>query len=380
MIPRENYKERGFTQAKIEQMYFKEISKSEFIGKEEEQALSKRILKGDGRAINQLVESHLVFVVMLARRLKGRGVALLDLIQEGNIGLLTAAKKFDYRRGARFKTHAFHWIMQAMLRLAVKKKNTVNPATQDQLSQARVAKVLGRAKHQNRGYLTEQEIAELTGLSLKNVKRGLSAKVLLFPILSKNEARDARGERRGLTEDDISAPDAPDPDRDMLVRDVIKSFFKLGREFSETDLAIIYQYYIDAKRPGEIEQALNVSPQKINQVLSQVKKDFQDLYIVLERHFKEKSLTEVGRDYEVSRERIRQIQANAERDMHYHFTASELEGEFSRHELEIFHRLYFEREKISALAKENDLTNKEIKELKRRILASFECRRTAKTS
>jgi len=380
MIAKEYYKARGFTRAKIQEIYFHEVSKSEFISQEEEIALGKRILRRDGQAVNRLTESHLVFVVKLAHWLKHQGVEFMDLVQEGNLGLLTAAKKFDYRRGARFKTYAFHWIMQHMRRVIVKKKALVNPSVNDQLNRARVGKVLARAKHQGRGYLSEEEIARLSGLSVKDVKKGLTAKVLLFPILSQDEAHRTSDEQRGMTEESMAAPDDPSSEQGMLLRDIIKAFWELKREFTDQDLDIIHQHYVEGRRPGEIMEALSVTQQKMNQVLSRVKEEFQGLYIILERHFKEKDLTAVGRDYQVSRERIRQVQANTERDIYYYLTVAELEGEFSAYELDIFRRLHFSREKISTLAKENSLTSKEVKELKKRILQSLENRHQAKTS
>ncbi|MEG0388882.1 MAG: sigma-70 family RNA polymerase sigma factor, partial [Niameybacter sp.] len=97
-------------------MYLKEIGKVPLLSGAEEIALAERIEQGDEEAKKRLAEANLRLVVSIARKYIGRGMALLDLIQEGNLGLIKAVEKFDYRKGFKFSTYATWWIRQAITR------------------------------------------------------------------------------------------------------------------------------------------------------------------------------------------------------------------------------------------------------------------------
>ncbi len=95
-------------------IYFKDVRKSETISIEEEIELAKRIEKGDEKALNELVNANLRFVIKIAKDYQNQGVSLADLISEGNYGLITAAQKFDHTKGFRFISYAVWWIKQAI--------------------------------------------------------------------------------------------------------------------------------------------------------------------------------------------------------------------------------------------------------------------------
>jgi RNA polymerase primary sigma factor len=105
--------------------YLREMSRSRLLTREEEISLAKRIRRGDHEARQKLIESNLRLVVSIAKRYLNRGVPLLDLIQEGNLGLLIAAEKFDHRKGCRFSTYATWWIRQAVSRSIDDKARTI---------------------------------------------------------------------------------------------------------------------------------------------------------------------------------------------------------------------------------------------------------------
>src|SRR5918997_2995338 len=98
------------------QMYLDEIGKTPLLTKAQEVYLARRIERGDRRAKAHLTKANLRLVVSIAKKYAGRGVSLLDLIQEGNIGLMRAVEKFDYRKGFKFSTYATWWIRQAVTR------------------------------------------------------------------------------------------------------------------------------------------------------------------------------------------------------------------------------------------------------------------------
>jgi RNA polymerase primary sigma factor len=106
-------------------LYLHDISRLPRLTPEQELELGERIAKGDEEALRIMVESNLRLVVSVAKRYRNEGLSLLDLIQEGNIGLIRAAKKFDYRRGHRFSTYAIWWIRQAVTRAIANQGQTI---------------------------------------------------------------------------------------------------------------------------------------------------------------------------------------------------------------------------------------------------------------
>ena len=106
-------------------MYLKEIGKITLLGPEEEQELAKRMAEGDEDARQRMVVCNLRLVVSIAKRYVGRGMLLLDLIQEGNLGLLKAVEKFDYTKGYKFSTYATWWIRQAITRAVADQARTI---------------------------------------------------------------------------------------------------------------------------------------------------------------------------------------------------------------------------------------------------------------
>jgi len=106
-------------------MYLKEIGRVDLLKAEEEISLAKRIEAGDEEARKQLVEANLRLVVSIAKRYVGRGMLFLDLIQEGNLGLMKAVEKFDYRKGYKFSTYATWWIRQAITRAIADQARTI---------------------------------------------------------------------------------------------------------------------------------------------------------------------------------------------------------------------------------------------------------------
>ena len=110
-----NYSQEAETSEPLK-IYLQEIGQIPVLGEEEEKELGRRIARGDESARKRLAEGNLKLVVSLAKHYKGRGVPLLDLIQEGNMGLMHAAEKYDYQKENRFSTYASWWIKEAMMR------------------------------------------------------------------------------------------------------------------------------------------------------------------------------------------------------------------------------------------------------------------------
>lgn len=144
--------------------YLREIGRVPMITHEREIELAKNIEKGDRDAMKQFILANLRLVVSIAKRYVGRGLTLLDLIQEGNIGLIRAVQRYDWRRGHRFSTHATWWIRQAISRAVADKGRTIRLPVYVNTALNRIRRERQRLLQELGREPTEQELAEATGL------------------------------------------------------------------------------------------------------------------------------------------------------------------------------------------------------------------------
>lgn len=254
-------------------MYLREIAATPLLTHAQEVALAKRIEQGDVQAMEQMIRSNLRLVVSVAKKYVGRGLGMLDLIQEGNIGLMRAIHKFDWRRGYKFSTYATWWIRQAItraiadqsrtIRIPVHVNETINRFTKVTQS---LAQELGRAP-------TAEEIARVMGIPPEKVK-GIMRAVQRPLSLETPVGEEEETQLGDLIRDDGSR--SPDAATDQLL---------LREEVDEV---------LDALTPRE-------------------KKVIQ-LRFGLDNG-KQRTLEEVGEVFGVSRERIRQIEAEALRKL-----------------------------------------------------------------
>ncbi|MGN1307296.1 MAG: RNA polymerase sigma factor RpoD [Faecousia sp.] len=150
-------------------MYLKEIGQIPLLSAEEEQELAKRVVDGDQTAKNQLTEANLRLVVSIAKKYSGRGLHILDLIQEGNTGLIRAVDKFDYTKGNKFSTYATWWIRQAITRAIADQARTIRVPVH-------MVEVINKATRCNRKLVQElgreptlEEIAEELNLPIEKI-------------------------------------------------------------------------------------------------------------------------------------------------------------------------------------------------------------------
>lgn len=150
--------------------YLKSIGNHPRLSFDQEKELSTRALQGDQAAINQLVECNLLLVVSVAKKYYGCGLPLLDLIQEGNLGLMKAAEKYDGTKGFRFSTYATYWIRQAISRAFGEQSRTIRiPANMVELL-SKVKKATAELTQKNQKTPTDKEIAEHLGVELDKVQ------------------------------------------------------------------------------------------------------------------------------------------------------------------------------------------------------------------
>jgi RNA polymerase primary sigma factor len=174
------------------QLFLNEAGRWPLLTKEEEVELAKRIERGDAEAKERMINSNLRLVVSIAKKYQGHGLSLLDLIQEGIIGLIRAVEKFDWRRGFKFSTYATWWIRQAVQRGVANKARTIRIPVHIADREQRIARAERALAPKLGRQPTEEEVAKQAKLPLKQVREVRQAARAITsldrPIGSENEA------------------------------------------------------------------------------------------------------------------------------------------------------------------------------------------------
>ncbi|MGH7475919.1 MAG: sigma-70 family RNA polymerase sigma factor [Longimicrobiales bacterium] len=249
--------------------YLREVSLHRLIDQAEEIELGRRAQEGDEDAIQELVRSNLRFVISVAKKYQNRGVPLIDLIQEGNVGLVTAAKKFDPEQGVKFISYAVWWIRQAILSALANQGRAVRVPLNRASDLARIFRERERLKQELRRDPTTEEVAEAAKLTPEVVEQ--------LQTLNASEIR-------------LDAPIGDTDDSKLVERFV-------SEEAAEPEEAVEERLLSE-----EIERALDTLSPRDAQVLR--------LYFGLDNG-REHTLEEIGNMLGVTRERIRQLRDRA---------------------------------------------------------------------
>lgn len=264
--------------------YLKEIGNYPLLSLNEEIELAKKIEAGDENAKRMLAESNLRLVVSIAKRYVGRGLSFLDLIQEGNLGLIKAVDKFDYNKGYKFSTYATWWIRQAITRSIADQSRTIRIPVH-------MSEVINKTYRVSRNLLqelgrepSEQELAEAMNLPIEKVREILK-----------------------VSADPISLDTTIGEEDDSHLGDFIKDETVVGPEDAAS-----YSMLQD-----QIKKLLETLTEREQRVLI--------LRFGLEDG-RSRTLEEVGKEFQVTRERIRQIEAKALRKLRHPSRARMLKG------------------------------------------------------
>lgn len=255
-------------------MYLREISQIPILTRDEEAEIAKRISEGDEEAKSKLVESNLRLVVSISKRFTGKGIKLLDLIQEGNLGLIKAAEKFEPERGFKFSTYATWWIKQAVSRAIVDQGRTIRiPVHMNEIiSKIKKAKFSIEAEG---GKITVEEIARRVKMEPSKVEFALS--------------RDEN-------------------------KEVLSFEAKYGTNSSENELKAMEDIIPDKKAEDPFEAtAKNMMREQLNLALNSLREKEK---VVLCYRFGlddrgTRTLEEIGKVLRVTRERVRQLERRA---------------------------------------------------------------------
>ena len=157
------------------QRYLQEISRIPQLTPDEEVAVAQRIHEGDEEAVNQLVAANLRFVVSVAKQYQNTGMSLLDLINEGNLGMIRAARKYDETRGFKFISYAVWWVRQAMLQALAEQGHVVRLPLNQVNIQGKVNKAINAFEQENQRKPSISEIVAITGLTEDRVFDALAS-------------------------------------------------------------------------------------------------------------------------------------------------------------------------------------------------------------
>ena len=256
-------------------VYLKEIGRVPLLTPEEEVELAERMAKGDPAARKRLSEANLRLVVSIAKRYVGRGMQFLDLIQEGNLGLIKAVEKFDHTKGFKFSTYATWWIRQAITRAIADQARTIRIPVHMVETINKVKKVSSQLLHKNGHDPSAEEIAEELDMPIDKVREIM--RVAQEPVSLETPIGEEEDSHLG---DFIADSDAPAP-ADAASHTLLKE---------------------------QLEDVLSTLTPREKKVL--------ELRFGLEDG-RNRTLEEVGKEFNVTRERIRQIEAKALRKLRH---------------------------------------------------------------
>lgn len=248
--------------------YLQDINREEMISPDEETELARRIHKGDNEALEKLVKANLRFVVTVAKQYLGQGIGLIDLINEGNIGLITAARKFDETRGFKFISYAVWWIRQSILQALAENSRLVRLPLNQVGNVSKVNRFFNKFIQENERHPSPDEVAEALGVDDNKV----------------NNVVFSSGRHISM--------DAP------LVEDEDSCLLDL---MTNQDSEVTDSTLISESMKEEVHRALDALPEREAEVIK--------MYFGI--NTPELGLEEIGNRLNLSRERVRQIKEKA---------------------------------------------------------------------
>ena len=269
-----SFTERGNAEDPV-RMYLKEIGRIPLLSSEEEIELAKRMEEGDEEAKKKLSEANLRLTVSIAKRYSGRGMQFLDLIQEGNLGLIKAVEKFDYRKGYKFSTYATWWIRQSITRSIADQARTIRIPVHMVETMNRVNRTSRRLLQEYGREPTPEEIAEAMNLPVERVLE--ISKISQEPVSLETPIGEEEDSHLGDFIQDEHIPVPADEAAHTLLREQLEKVMDTLSEREQKVLAL--RFGLEDGKPHTLE--------------------------------------EVGREFQVTRERIRQIEAKALRKLRH---------------------------------------------------------------
>ena len=258
--------------------YMQSIGQYKLVSPAEEAVLAKRIAKGDNDARETLIRSNLRLVVKIAHDFKGLGLPLLDLISEGNIGLMRAVEKFDPTKGAKLSSYAAWWIKQSMRRALANQARTIRIPVQSASKIGKIQNAKTKLTQQLGREPTDKEIAtevNLTERTVTGLRQGKTSTISLFDPIQNG----AEGEFKDIIADDKSiAPD--DIARDDETLNVMN---KLVKQLPERERVILkLRFGLDGEKPKtleEVSRSIGRTRERVRQIQNQALAKLKQLLV-----------------------------------------------------------------------------------------------------
>ncbi|MBR2897899.1 MAG: sigma-70 family RNA polymerase sigma factor [Oscillospiraceae bacterium] len=247
-------------------MYLRDIGKISLLSPEEELEVAKRVREGDPAAKKRMIEANLRLVVSVAKRHMGRGLSMLDLVQEGNIGLLRAVEKFDYARGYKFSTYATWWIRQAISRALADQGRTIRVPVHMMETINRISRTSRLLMQELGREPTTQEIAEQLDMKSEKVEEILS--LTREPISLEAPANNDDGSSNfGQMLEDDHTPQPAEETAKLMLREQMDMVLKRLSPREERVLRLRFGLEGDRVHTlEEVGQLLNVTRERVRQI------------------------------------------------------------------------------------------------------------------
>ena len=246
-------------------MYLKEIGKVPLLDPEREQELSKRMSEGDEAAKQELVEANLRLVVSIAKRYLGKGLFFLDLIQEGNLGLMKAVSKFDYTKGYKFSTYATWWIRQAITRAIADQARTIRIPVHMVETIHKVTKVSRQMLQEEGRECSPDEIAKKMGMSPEKVREII--KIAQDPISLETPVGEEEDSHIGDFIEDDTSPAPAEATSYTLLREQLSEVLHTLTPREESVLRLRFGLEDGRTRTlEEVGQQFNITRERIRQI------------------------------------------------------------------------------------------------------------------
>lgn len=251
------------TQSDALQAYYAQIRSTQLLTAEQEQELSRRIQEGDTEAQRELIEANLRLVVKIAKAYLSPDVSLLDLIQDGNLGLLKAASRFDYRKQVRFSTYAAWWIKQAITRSLANRRRAIRLPHRKEDALKRIQRAYNYLSQRLMRTPTVDEIAEEVLMTRDDVAEIMH--IAISPVSLDSEINEDNGTILDLLEDNSYAPDG------MVMQDVLREETRasIGRLKQREQEVLRYRYALDGGERYTLKRVsdeLGISPETVRQI------------------------------------------------------------------------------------------------------------------
>jgi RNA polymerase primary sigma factor len=254
--------------------YLQEIGRVELISPEEEVVLARKIRAGDSEALKKLVKANLRFVVSVAKQYQNQGISLPDLINEGNLGLMKAAQRFDETRGFKFISYAVWWIRQAILQALAEQSRIVRLPVNKIGSINRINRTFARLEQLYEREPSAQEIADMLEMVSEDVKEALKTN-------GRTVSMDApiSAEEDNNMYDLIQSTDTPSPDKNLINESLAYEIERALNTLSPREAKVLKLYFgLGMKHPftlEEIGEELTLTRERVRQIKEKAIKKIQ---------------------------------------------------------------------------------------------------------